>query len=265
MIKGWYFILSEGGLGMKTIKLSPISRLLLMLLIHVAFWLLSFPLLSCFLPLFLLPREEIKLERAFGMPKNAGLTFALFPFALLCVMGLSLFLGGGEALPTSGGFWRFWATHALLAALTEEMFFRGGVLPLLVRIDRPRGLILTSLLFALFHPAMPLDMADTAAFVSALAGGLFLGWTVLLSGSLLPAILLHLLNNTLSSLSLFYPEASLAILLTALGLSLLTATILLLKRPRPKAVLLPFWEKEGDGMIGPEAEEETDTEENGHE
>lgn len=85
-----------------------------------------------------------------------------------------------------------------------------------------RGDFAPALLFALLH----LDLAQS---ITALVCGIFLGWLVERSGSILPGMLLHFINNTLAFLSLYlrqYAPEQLAvvyelILLVALPLAAL--------------------------------------------
>lgn len=91
---------------------------------------------------------------------------------------------------------------------------------------RPSGssvaIFAPALLFALLH----LDLAQS---ITALVCGIFLGWLVERSGSILPGMLLHFINNTLAFLSLYlrqYAPEQLAvvyelILLVALPLAAL--------------------------------------------
>ena len=95
-----------------------------------------------------------------------------------------------------------------------------------VGIMRPSGssvaIFAPALLFALLH----LDLAQS---ITALVCGIFLGWLVERSGSILPGMLLHFINNTLAFLSLYlrqYAPEQLAvvyelILLVALPLAAL--------------------------------------------
>lgn len=91
-------------------------------------------------------------------------------------------------------------TLALVAPVTEEALFRGLLLPAFVRrYGRTGGLLLSSVLFGLFH--LNLWQALPAA-----AAGLFLGWVALRSGSLTAPIAVHAAFN------------GLPVLLAALGL-----------------------------------------------
>ncbi len=82
---------------------------------------------------------------------------------------------------------------AIVPAICEEALFRGFVQAGFVQIfeSPPVGILLTSLVFAAFH-------LDPWRFGGVLVLGLFLGFLAHRTGSLLPAILCHGLNNVLS-------------------------------------------------------------------
>ena len=83
---------------------------------------------------------------------------------------------------------------AIVAPLSEEIFFRGFVLPGLVkRFGVGRSLLLSSLVFGLFH-------IDPGAIVPTFALGLALGWVYLKTGSIWPAMFAHGLHNTVAVL-----------------------------------------------------------------
>jgi membrane protease YdiL (CAAX protease family) len=82
----------------------------------------------------------------------------------------------------------------VLGPIAEEIFFRGYVLPgLIKRFGLARSLLLSSLLFGLFH-------IDPGAIVPTFALGLTLGWVYLKTGSIWPAIFAHGLHNTMAVL-----------------------------------------------------------------
>lgn len=81
---------------------------------------------------------------------------------------------------------------ALLSGVAEEAFFRGLVQSLLFLKLGAWAVVLQALLFALLHPA------PRKAFAYPLytgAAGLLFGLVYLLTGSLLPGILAHVLHN----------------------------------------------------------------------
>ena len=81
----------------------------------------------------------------------------------------------------------------LLAPLTEELFVRGTILPLLLPHSRASALLVSSLLFGLMH-------LNVAQLPYAVTAGLFLGAAALCSDSLLVPIAMHLASNLLQFL-----------------------------------------------------------------
>ena len=78
------------------------------------------------------------------------------------------------------------------APLTEEVCFRGVILGgLLAHRTRIKAIVWSSVLFALFH-------ANPWQFPAALILGLVFAWWVIRTGSLIPAIAGHALNNFLA-------------------------------------------------------------------
>jgi len=84
-------------------------------------------------------------------------------------------------------------TFAVVPAICEELLFRGFLQAGLVRLlgSAPKGIAVSSLIFAAFH-------LDPWRFPGILVLGLFLGILAHRSGSLIPAVLAHALNNVLS-------------------------------------------------------------------
>lgn len=84
------------------------------------------------------------------------------------------------------------ACIALLGPVLEEMLFRGAVTEELLRRYRPAmAIVLSGLLFGLFH-------INPAQVVSACFMGFLLAWLYWRTRSLIPCILVHVLNNSLS-------------------------------------------------------------------
>lgn len=82
----------------------------------------------------------------------------------------------------------------ILGPIAEEIFFRGYVLPGLVKkFGIGWALVLSSLMFGLFH-------IDPGAIVPTFALGLALGWVYLKTGSIWPAMFAHGLHNTVAVL-----------------------------------------------------------------
>jgi len=91
-------------------------------------------------------------------------------------------------------FWQLLLLGALLPAVCEEAAFRGVLLGSVRRtLGSASAIIISSLVFGLFH-------MTAVRFLPTAFLGLMLGLSVVLTGSLLPAIVWHALNNALARL-----------------------------------------------------------------
>ena len=100
-------------------------------------------------------------------------------------------------LPSGGPelFLQFMAL-CVLPAVTEELFFRGALQGLLRPCGSAVAIFGPALLFSLLH-------LDAIQGLTALVCGVFLGWLAERSGSILPGILLHFVNNCLAFCNLY--------------------------------------------------------------
>lgn len=152
-------------------------------------------------------------------------------------------------LMTSGS----WVSRGLListvvigAPLFEEICFRGLLWNALERIapgvwGQLLALVFTSLAFLLAH-------ADLVQSPALFATAFFLGWLRLTSGSLIPCIIAHFLNNLLATvLTIAFADVSetfdtpLWLAAVGLGLTLFLALVALLGRRRPLATPEAAW------------------------
>ena len=83
----------------------------------------------------------------------------------------------------------------ILAPLAEEVVFRGAILRTLLGIMSKKNhwvaILISAAIFGVVH-------ANLAQFINALLMGLLLGWMYYRTGSLVPGILLHWVNNTMA-------------------------------------------------------------------
>ena len=83
----------------------------------------------------------------------------------------------------------------ILAPLAEEVVFRGAILRTLLGIMSKKNhwvaIMISAAIFGVVH-------ANLAQFINALLMGLLLGWMYYRTGSLVPGILLHWINNTMA-------------------------------------------------------------------
>lgn len=92
----------------------------------------------------------------------------------------------------------------LLASVCEELAFRGFILAGLKHSMRPRNaILLSSFLFALFH-------MNVFQFLPAFFLGVVLGLLTVRSKSLLPAVIFHLLHNSMLVVSLYIVRTGVA-------------------------------------------------------
>ena len=170
---------------------------------------------------------------AFCLVVFLGLANAGNLFGGLLARGLGV-TTSSTALPAGGLdlFIRYFSL-CVVPAVLEEIYFRGA----LQGIMRPSGssvaIFAPALLFALLH----LDLAQS---ITALVCGIFLGWLVERSGSILPGMLLHFINNTLAFLSLYLRQYAPEQLAVVYELILLVAL--------PLAALFLVWRVKAQGF-----------------
>ena len=93
---------------------------------------------------------------------------------------------------------------ALVGPVVEELFFRGGILRVLLRTCRRPwvAIVVSGLIFGIVH-------MNPAQVVFASLAGMLLGWLYWRTRSLIPCMVVHVLNNSFSVWSsLAYPEAN---------------------------------------------------------
>ncbi len=140
----------------------------------------------------------------------------------------------------------YFCIYAILPALAEEIAFRGVVFGLLRPYGKTIAVVGSAFVFGIMHGNL---LQIPFAFI----GGLFFGYLLAETGSILPCVLLHFCNNGLSVIQMFLvkdlPEA--AAEHVAYGMMILTLVvgvvclILLLKR-NPRL----FRMEEEPGVLG---------------
>ncbi len=139
---------------------------------------------------------------------------------------------GGAALAVA------FVLHCVLPALGEEILFRGALQGLLHPCGSGPAILAPALLFALLHQ-------DPAQCLTAFCCGLFLGWLAERTGSILPGMLLHFVNNGIAFLNLYVhryaPQNLSAVVQTGILLIFPLLAVLVLWRARQQG----FQFKEG--------------------
>lgn len=90
---------------------------------------------------------------------------------------------------------------AVLGPVLEEMMFRGVITKVLLQKYSPvKAILLSAFIFGFFH-------VNPAQVAGAMLSGVLFAWLYYKTGSLIPCILIHILNNSLSVyFSLNYPD-----------------------------------------------------------
>ncbi len=179
-------------------------------------------------------------DREIGFsPKPLLNTLYLLPVFIGMVVAFSLlttWVGGLFGVTNDFDYgdsvWLCLFSSALLPALLEELFCRYIFLPYLSVYSRSGAVFASAIFFSLMH-------GNLMQMPYALAAGIFLGALAVGSGSVLPCILFHLVNNTASVLLYFYSDTALPwVLLGVLAAGLVTALVFgILRRRRLTAAL----------------------------
>jgi hypothetical protein len=134
-----------------------------------------------------------------------GLSYAIRICYVVIAMALGLELQPQEVIyrmDVSG--WNFLITFlsvAVIAPLTEEIFFRGFLYAgLRTRVGMPKAMLISTLFFTALHFSVD-------AFIPIFVLGLFLAWVYEKTGSLYPGILLHAANNGIALIVLALAQA----------------------------------------------------------
>ncbi|WP_455501474.1 CPBP family intramembrane glutamic endopeptidase [Gemmiger sp.] len=102
-----------------------------------------------------------------------------------------------EVLPSGGlELFVYFLALCVMPAVAEELLFRGAFQGLMRPCGSAAAIFAPALLFGLLH-------LDLAQGLTAFACGVFLGWLAERSGSILPGMLLHLVNNILAFLTIY--------------------------------------------------------------
>ena len=173
------------------------------------------------------------------LPSREGLlvTLPLAVLTVLVVMGLafvtSLFmtlLGAPSSTAPSYDFFGSFTLHALLPAVCEELVFRFIPLVLLAPYSKKSAVVISTLLFAFIH-------ANPYQIPYALVAGAIYMMVTIAADSVIPTVILHLLNNTVALLwqSVLVPSGLAPYALAVMGaLALVSVGAIVVMRKRYK-------------------------------
>lgn len=166
------------------------------------------------------PAVTLRLNRCH--PEHVGLALGIYALSLLVVVAVAvatLFLvsglgyhewdpGGNPLIDYAGALDQSLFYFAVIPAICEELFFRGYLLRTYSQLGVWRAIIINSLLFGLLHGSV-IRLPITFTI------GIILSLLVLKTGSLIPAMVVHFVNNAVAvtlanGLSRLLPQAGAA-------------------------------------------------------
>lgn len=206
----------------------------------------AFYLLAYFLPLMLflvfLWDKDRSLQSYFSFDKkDIGFVLPIFAptiFIILSVSMLTSFIvtsltGQTNSVDLGDSLLMAIVSHALIPAIFEELLFR--FLPMGIFRDESKGalVIISALFFALIHHSL---FSIPYAFI---AGVIFM-IVAISTDSILPTIILHFINNTLSILFIFYENNELFSTLLFVGIVVVSVLSLVIIFSRKKMYVERF-------------------------
>ena len=187
-----------------------------------------------------LKRKDISLLLPTVLPIIFVIVFTAYLTALI-IFSLS---GAENTIQKSGSLFKDLISLAILPAILEEALFRYIPLKLFLPYSKKYALIISTLFFALAHLSL------FSIFYAAVAGFAFMAVDIA-TESIIPSVILHLLNNSISLIWSYNQNQNLESVLTALLalFMILSLVALSLNRKKYAAVVKGLFEKEEKSMF----------------
>lgn len=163
----------------------------------------------------ILPARNIDIAAAGAMPT----VISVFAISSITSYIMAIF-GRGQTVELGDSLALALVVHALIPAAFEEALFRYIPMRLLARDNSRVCILISALFFALSHHSL---FSIPYAFV---AGVAFMTLDII-SGSVLPSLVIHLLNNAVSVILMFYGEGSLVASILPLAIATLSSISLI--------------------------------------
>ena len=134
--------------------------------------------------------------------------------------------------------------YHIVPALWEEIFFRGLILTILLKVYSVRNaIILDGLLFGLFHSINEASLIVVGQVIYNIFSGITLAYVYVKTSNLIPCIIAHYINNILSALVFASYEVNILLFLYQAGLNSLIVLLL-------RFGILKLYEKLGMNTAG---------------
>lgn len=174
------------------------------------------------------PRLAFRTDRAvFSAALFAPTMLAVIAISAFTALVLSFF-GKTNETDVSGSLVYELFRHALLPAVLEEILFRYIPIKLLSPHSRRGAVGVSTLLFALIH-------LNLFQIPYALLAGVALAFLTVASGSILPGVLLHFLNNAVSVIWMKFPDTAPYVIFALLLLLSVPSAIYIIRKRRDYA------------------------------
>lgn len=184
-------------------------------------------------------REGLKLLAPCIFPT----VLAVLALSYLTSLLLGAFTGAENTVDVGNNLWVALISHALVPAVLEEMLFRFMPMRMLARHSGALTVTVSSLYFALVHNSffsMPYALFAGAVFIL----------LDLMCESVWPSVMLHLINNAVSVLWIFYGDTEafiLSLVISLCVLSAVSAVFIVLMRKKYLGEVKRVWHS-GDRM-----------------
>ena len=149
---------------------------------------------------FAAPRLFTK-KSALVLPIVFPTVLLIFLLSLLTSSLIALAFGKGGGVDVGDNFWEAFLRHAIITSVLEEILFRYIPIRLLSPISARAAIICSSLFFAMAHHSF-------FSFIYTFVAGVVFAFADIMCESILPSVFLHMINNTVSLLWIFYGEST---------------------------------------------------------
>ncbi len=147
-------------------------------------------------------------------------------------------LGATDSVEIADNLWLSLLLHAVLPAVLEEILFRYIPLKLMLPYSPKWAVILSALFFSLIH-------VNLFQIPYAFAAGIIFALINIMTGSIIPSIVLHFSNNAISVVYLMYaiPDGILLFYILLVSIAAASAAIIAVRHRRYRRLFAPLASK----------------------
>ena len=171
------------------------------------------------------------------LPLIAPTVLLIFLISVLTSLIMTA-LGATDSVEIAENPWLALLLHAVLPAVLEEILFRYIPLKLMLPYSPKWAVILSALFFSLIH-------VNLFQIPYAFAAGVIFALVNIMTGSIIPSILLHFSNNAISVVYMMHavPDGVLLFYILLVGAAAASAAVIALRRRHYKGLFSPLASK----------------------